>query len=195
MSEELQNEIEAINSIYGDGTLIKTREQSVLLLSPPDQQIAIRLSFPPSYPVEPPLVAGSESPSGSRVYASKVLHTTQKVLEETFVPGSVCVFGLIEELQTTLAGDLADAHPQLKTQKPQVVESEPVQNTFPSPVWILSQPVTEKKSTFIARVCNIQSLDAVRAAVASLLATDKKAAKATRKSQYTVSSLPFPQSF
>jgi len=59
-------------------------------------------------------------------------------------------------------------------------EHELEQNeTIPPPDWVISTPVTEKKSVFVARACNVQSVYTAKASIAHLLATDKKVARAT----------------
>ena len=48
-----------------------------------------------------------------------------------------------------------------------------------APHWVLSDVVTEKKSVFLARAAEVHSVDEAKSYLAHLLATDKKAAKAT----------------
>ncbi|KAK7215305.1 hypothetical protein V2G26_003308 [Clonostachys chloroleuca] len=56
MSEELQDEVEAINSIYGEGTLSPASEDSTseYVLNLPGGASSLRLRFPASYPEAPP---------------------------------------------------------------------------------------------------------------------------------------------
>ena len=190
MSEDFQNELQAINAIYGDDTLVETQEKDVFLLSlsgPCDLCISIRLSFPSTYPENPPDITGSEGlgkgvPKG---LASKILQIAHRILDETFQPGFVCIFGLIEALQTCLETEMAEASTQSDEHNP--AEAQPLKFSQPdhsmilerSPSWTLSQPFHEKKSTFVAHVSHVQSVAAVRNAIAHLLATNKKCAKAT----------------
>lgn len=51
--------------------------------------------------------------------------------------------------------------------------------TGPEPPWIVGPQITEKKSVFLARVAPVSSPEQAKQYVAHLLATDKKAAKAT----------------
>nr|GFD27383.1 hypothetical protein [Tanacetum cinerariifolium] len=49
----------------------------------------------------------------------------------------------------------------------------------PEPPWIVGEPISEKKSVFLARVAPVSSPQQAKQYVQHLLATDKKAAKAT----------------
>ena len=50
MSEDLENEIEAIISIYGEGTLRKADGAGTYVLLIPQCEASLRLYFPPDYP-------------------------------------------------------------------------------------------------------------------------------------------------
>lgn len=52
-------------------------------------------------------------------------------------------------------------------------------NYVPPPTWILSTTITEKKSIFLARACTVTSPAHAQSCIAHLLATDRRAAKAT----------------
>ncbi|PBP21244.1 UPF0029-domain-containing protein [Diplocarpon rosae] len=58
MNEELQNEIEAINSIYGSDSLVATDSCDVYILRLPLQDTSLRLRFPSKYPSTPPFDGG-----------------------------------------------------------------------------------------------------------------------------------------
>lgn len=47
------------------------------------------------------------------------------------------------------------------------------------PTWLLSTTITEKKSIFLARACTVTSPDHAQSCIAHLIATDRRAAKAT----------------
>ena len=57
MSAEIQDEVEALNSIYGPSTLSPTDSPTSLVLNlPGDARTALRLTVPASYPDAPPEV-------------------------------------------------------------------------------------------------------------------------------------------
>jgi hypothetical protein len=71
-------------------------------------------------------------------------------------------------------------------QQDQIHEEEPLHapqsssaDLGPEPPWIVGEPISEKKSVFLARVAPVSSPAQAKQYVAHLLATDKKAAKAT----------------
>lgn len=57
--------------------------------------------------------------------------------------------------------------------------SLPIAPNHIPPTWILSTAITEKKSIFLARACTVTSPAHAQSCIAHLLATDRRAAKAT----------------
>ena len=199
MSEELGNEIEVINSIYGAETLSKADGPDVYILSIPQHDLSLRLSFPFEYPESIPQITGTESigEHARKGYGKHVLDVARSVLQKNFNPGSVCLFDLLQELDTCLNDETNDQPPA----PPSDHEDEPnqvVSTASPmhpdldeEPHWTLSAPITEKKSTFLARVCSVTSPAHARAYVAHLLNSDKRACKATHNiTAYRIRSPP-----
>lgn len=210
MSEDLQDEVTSINSIYGDDTLSSLEESSHLYtLSLPSQpNISIRIDFPPSYPDVPPSVlgtqhVGSETAKGEGTH---VVELVREVLAEIYVPGSPCVFDLIEESgqrlqQHGLDQSSKDEESQASSQAainhgqqfdddeddPEMTfsdirrqeDSDDFGLSDTPPPWTLSDAFTEKKSVFLARAAPVTSVSEAKSYLAHLLTTDKKAAKAT----------------
>ncbi|KAM0546703.1 hypothetical protein ACHAPJ_010740 [Fusarium lateritium] len=181
MSEELQDEVEAINSIYGDGSLVPTEDDpSVFILNLPGDASSLRLKFSPGYPSEPPSVLGTHHSSGGvKGAGARDLALFRDSLGEVFEPGLVCLFDAVEEFNR-----------RVEEQRPEVEETEPQaaltpeekyyeEPDFPPPEWILSDPVTENKSTFIAHIARVTSPDQARYYVQVLLASDKRIRGAT----------------
>ena len=183
MSEDLVNEIEAIQSIYGNDILRKADGASVYILKIPKKEASLRVVFPPTYPESIPQLLGIErtGPQAKKGYGSHVLDTARAILLSVFIPGSVCLFDLLQELDTALAkepygqqpvpSDVVESGSLMSSTAPSVIEEEPH--------WILSSPVTEKKSTFVARACTVISPGQARACIAHLLVSNKKVAKAS----------------
>lgn len=186
MSEDLINEIEAIQSIYGKDVLREIDGVSVYILSIPHREASLRVLFPPDYPESIPQLLGTERTGAQtrKGYGSHVLDTARVILLSLFTTGSVCLFDLLQELDTALA---EESHGQQSSPADPEVDASLVLNAAPSvtcglgeePHWILSSPITEKKSTFVARACSVTSPAQAQAYVSHLLASDKRASKAS----------------
>lgn len=106
MSEELRDEVEAINSIYGEGCLTVPEDEEVgageavtYILKLPGEASSLRLRFPDSYPAETaPAVLGTHHSSGGKKGAgARDLGLFKEALEAVFQEGAVCLFDAIEE--------------------------------------------------------------------------------------------------
>lgn len=187
MSEDIKNELEAINSIYGADTLRAVDTSGVYILSIPNREVSFRLSFPSDYANAPPRIQGTESTGENtrKGYGAHVLSIAQDVLKNVSVPGSVCLSDLVEEFDTVLAGESAEAsalgiHEDDRRDSVRPASPPPLYSPVnPEPQWTLSAPITEKKSIFLARACAVDSPEQAHAYVTHLLATDKRAANAT----------------
>lgn len=110
MSEDLQNEIQAINSIYSPDTLFaesspsgtdSTRSSAdTYILKLPNQSVAVRLHFTNDYPQSPPTVLGTQHVGGkmSKGTGTRVTEIVREVLAKVFREGEVCLFDLLEEV-------------------------------------------------------------------------------------------------
>jgi len=191
MSEEdLLNEVEAINAIYGDGSLVATEEANIYVLSLPQHGTSVRIQFPHEYPDVPPAVLGAHS-SGEHTRkgeASHVVELLRDVLGRLFRPGEVCMFDVIEEVNTALGS--VEADPEIKNVLQQEKHTSPMEqdtrgNTFTGsrieeePQWILSEVVIELKSVFVARSAPVSSPAQAKRYVGHLLENDKKVRAAT----------------
>ncbi|KAI9822672.1 MAG: eIF2 kinase Gcn2p negative regulator [Pycnora praestabilis] len=200
MSEDLQNEVEAINSIYGSSTIAHSSENTYIL-SLPQQSTSLRLQFPINYPQAPLSVLGTQKSGNStrKGDASHLLDIVRDVLAKVFRPGEVCLFDLLEEVGA-LVGEEDEqeqepdsaangGHEDITDGKDTLAEHKffPEQNdrglgillSGEQPSWTLSEVISEKKSVFIARCANVTSLNQARSFLTHLLTTDKKVAKAT----------------
>lgn len=183
MSEELIHEIEAINSIYGFETLKKASDgNNLYTLSLNNNNVTLRLSFPPEYPETAPQILGTETTGDSlrKGYGKHVLDTARQTLKGIYAPGFVCVFDLMQELVVVLAEEPTEEQEisNVSAEQPpsRLLTPEPV---FEAPSWTVSKIITEKKSVFLARACSVTSPDQVSSCIAHLLSTDKRASKAT----------------
>lgn len=182
MNEDLHNEVEAINSIYGDDTLISTEGEGIFILRLPQQDTSLRLHFPQDYPSAPPSVLGTQS-SGEHTRKGEAAHAVgifRNVLGRFFHPGDVCLFDVIEEVNNVLpieteapAEDLElDAHPTLEYRSNAVSDVD-------QPPWTISDVVIELKSVFVARSAPVASPEEAKQYLQQLLDSDKKVRSAT----------------
>jgi hypothetical protein len=190
MSEDLQNEIEAINSIYGGKSVVATGSEDVYILQLPQQSTSLRIHFPPDYPATPPAVLGIES-SGEHARkgeAAYIIHVFREVLGNLYQPGEVCLFDVIEEVNNRLSstneaivedeqqvGDGLAGNPETLE-----VDAQSGKRTVEEePPWTLSDVIIELKSVFIARSAPASSPDQATKYLQHLLDSDKKIRSAT----------------
>src|SRR5690348_3293378 len=117
MSEALADEIEAINSIYGDSTLVKLRgagQEDTYILTLPDignvdsaasSSSSLRIYFSPAYPDKPPSILGTHSlgAHAKRGAAARNLELFRAAVGDVFEPGQVCLFDAVEKVKELLA--------------------------------------------------------------------------------------------
>ncbi|KAI0874991.1 RWD repeat domain-containing protein [Hypoxylon argillaceum] len=186
MSDELRDEVEAINSIYGQGCLVRSDDTTTYILTPPGESSSIRIGFPQDYPAVPPAVIGTNStgPSGRKGDAARELALFCQALGNVYEPGSVCLFDAIEELARLLEDQAPDERESPDDDPGKSVD--PTSNAYKGelkltkePPWVLSDPVVEMKSTFIARCAAVSSTTEAETFLQHLLASDKKIRAAT----------------
>ncbi|KAF2852071.1 UPF0029-domain-containing protein [Plenodomus tracheiphilus IPT5] len=187
----VEDELTSINSIFAEGTLsivdADARIYSLQLPSLPS--VILRLEFPSDYPDAPPSILGTQSvgqdvPKGQGTRAVDVI---RDVLAEIYRPGEACIYDLLEESREVLerAEEQGEIHLHERLEELSVEEATsshvpmPTIDLGPEPPWIIAPALVEKKSTFIARVAPVSSPVQAKQYVAHLLATDKKAARAT----------------
>lgn len=195
-NDTLNDELEAVNSIYGDGTVIVESvgsQEDLAALKLPELSISFFLAFPAEYPNAPPSIAGIKSTGGSaKGESDAALSILRDVLARIWTAGQVCLFDLVEEAAPVFSqhqDQHGSAQDHLKNDSNRssspAFEENPDDLTFnsassiPPPAWILSEPLTFNKSTFIARACQINSLTEAKDSISHLLGTNKKVATAT----------------
>ena len=193
MDRPINEEITSINAIYGDGSLVTdpAEEGTYLLQLPSLPGAFFKLHIPDTYPDEPPEIIGTVT-LGDNVKAGKgkdIVQLIQDALCRVYHPGACCIFDLVEECGSALVSFESDADvPQTRKMAkeqgndlcydtPTITQVQPEAKAPPS--WVLSDPVTEKKSIFVARAAHVISPAQARYYLDHLLATDKKVARAT----------------
>lgn len=195
MSEDLSNEQEAINSIYGEHTFEKATDQGShqYLLAMPQQNTTLRLLFPPCYPEEPPQILGTVTTgqSSQKGYGTKVLAHARGAIDHVFIPGAVCIFDLLHELDRNSGCNPLFKHDHSPLDGAALIHDEDISlsniasqasglsSAVPPPEWTMSSTITLKKSVFVARACSVISQSAPKTALEHLLANNKRVARAT----------------
>ncbi|KAL1645700.1 hypothetical protein SLS58_003584 [Diplodia intermedia] len=203
MNQDLEDEITSINSIYDEATLTATantesKESSAAtvcaLRLPSLPSITLRLAFPADYPDAPPSVLGTQS----------VVDVVREVLARVYRPGEPCVFDVLDDVgamvereraamqeqeENGLTSSSHEHHHHHSGNEHGGAEDAPpttqmtttrAEELGPPPAWALSEPLTEKKSVFLGRAAACTGgVDEAKRCIAHLLATDKKAARAT----------------
>jgi hypothetical protein len=194
----LADEIEAINSIYGDETLCLTSSDetwSHAVLKLPEQPLSFTVTFSSDYPNSPPQINGTQSArTSSKGEGTAAAQVLRDVIARVWSPGQVCLFDVIEEVGGLLdhhhhpdgETEITDpAHGKERSEGPihppeesdnNILSTAPDASSLP---WTVSEPVTEKKSIFVARCTPVADKQAASSALAHLLATNKKVASAT----------------
>ena len=198
MSDELEDEVISINSIYGESTLLKNSgEPRIYSLTFPSQPtISLRVEFPLEYPDGPPSILGTQS-VGDNVEKGEgayLVELVRGILAEVYTPGAPCIFDLVEEVDSqlqqlgldkssksereqTFQADGQAPAPSPKNRE--IPDGEQLMETLKEePPWTLSEVISEKKSVFVARSAPATSTDQAKRYFAHLLITDKKVAKA-----------------
>ncbi|RDW81901.1 hypothetical protein BP6252_03013 [Coleophoma cylindrospora] len=194
MNEDLQNEVEAINSIYGPDSLVAAdgEGEQMFVLHLPQQEVSLRLQFPHDYPTAPPAVLGTES-AGEHLRkgeAANVLSVFRDALGRLFQPGEVCLFDVVEEVNATLEASAESAFAIQQASAEDELGDAPAQELGEDvsrvavvlqeePPWVASDVVIELKSVFIARCAPVSSPNQARQYLQHLLDTDKKVRSAT----------------
>ena len=191
MQQDLIDEVEAINAIYGEDTLNQADGVGNYSLFIPSHLVTLRLRFPDSYPDASPEVLGIDSSghNARKGYGNHVLQLARDVIGKTWKVGEVCLFDLIQELSRVLEAEdavvvlAASSGTKSATPQEERTSSDDQSHSFVSQdvqlEWAISTPVTEKKSLFLARACSVTSPAHFRSILASLISTDKKIARAT----------------
>ncbi|KAK3196077.1 hypothetical protein K4F52_000945 [Lecanicillium sp. MT-2017a] len=193
MSEELNDEVEALNSIYGDGSLVVADDGAYILQLPGDEASSLKLKFPLEYPAtEAPEVLGTHHSSGGKMGAgARDLRLFREALSETFHAGEVCLFDAVEEFTRKLEEEKAaeeeadeddeDGYEEgtAQRERDEAAATEVDLSSLPAPPWTQSEVVVDMKSTFIAHVAPVTSPEQAQLYVAQLLAGDKRIRTAT----------------
>lgn len=191
-TDAIEDELTSINAIFDEETLspIDASARIFSLRLPYYPSIVLRIEFPADYPDAPPSVLGTQSvgddvPKGM---GSRAVDVVREVLAQVYRPGEACMYDLLEDTREALEKAEEQGNFHLGEQQDIQTQEENSLNAPQSsiadvgheqPPWIVGEPISEKKSVFLARVAPVSSPAQAKQYIAHLLATDKKAARAT----------------
>jgi hypothetical protein len=190
-SNAIEDELTSINAIFDEETLspIDVSARLFSLRLPSFPSIVLRIEFPTDYPDAPPSILGTQSvgddvPKGM---GSRAVDVVRDVLAQVYRPGEACIYDLLEDTREALekAEEQGNFHvndqaeEQIQEENTSHISQSSTADFGPEPPWIVGEPISEKKSVFLARVAPVSSPQQAKQYVQHLLATDKKAAKAT----------------
>lgn len=188
MNEAIEEEILSINSIYGDDTLVVvSRDPVVCALRLPTASIVLRIELPSDYPDAPPSILGTETigenaPKGLGKHAVDIARDS---VAELYVPGAVLIFDVVEAMGPKIEEITEQSSSQNASHEDGASTAEEhglvtdIRDLGPEPLWILSEPITEKKSVFLARAVTVASPEEAKQCIAHLKHTDKRVARAS----------------
>jgi Uncharacterized protein family UPF0029/RWD domain len=177
-NDALRDECEALNAIYGDGT-VELTSSTKAVLKLPNSPISFLFTFPADYPDVPPSLQSNSTGSGGRGEGGRAVTILHEVLGRIYQPGQVCLFDLIDETLPQLEdGSIEDSEAAAKRSEQVTTDETPVTDSVPPPPWILTESTVVNKSTFVARALQVSSMTDVANAVSYLMSTNKKVATA-----------------
>lgn len=183
-------------------------QTTVTLQLPGQPHLSFLIGFGASYPDTQPFVLGTAS-TAARGEGKIAVDVLEDIVQRTWQPSAVCLFDVISEAvevfpelniggnkdsdqlagttdsaparqgQSSNSNDTPDDEITLSTEEFAALSLKDTFGLDSPPDWILSDVVTEKKSVFLARAVQVESLAQAQAFLDHLTATDKKVAVAT----------------
>lgn len=150
LTQEVKDEIDALEAIYPD-LLTVINDDRIKIKIPQHEEVTIHISFPEKYPETeaPHLIEINVGSSLSNLYDAKYLkHLFTEVLDSVFHAGQVCLFDFLTELDGVLY--IEDGDEDAATNDDEMVRRMERLQIDPLEDWVMSEPIIDRKSTFIA---------------------------------------------
>jgi hypothetical protein len=179
MDDSLEEELMAVEAIFPEFIHRDTHHPRHILISPsPNGQprlVSFRLIFPKEYPDAPPSCI---SITGHGLSPEPVL----EAIQDCWTPGEPCIFAIVERLKETFE-EKAD-HLEINSTEKDVSKSKSAENLGDIADHVdfefaVSNPIIDRKSTFIGRAIEVHSRREATTALQWLKQSDKKVARAT----------------
>lgn len=151
--EELVEEVDAIEAIYPDLLLDRMDDSSIIRIKVPQHEyVTLQISFPREYPSDKPPnvleVAIDKIGSYDHKY---ILHLFQEVMDSVYHSQSVCLFDFLTELDGVLYVEDEIEADDLHEDTEDLVPINPFE------AWTSSDPITDRKSTFMGFATYVDS--------------------------------------
>jgi hypothetical protein len=165
-SEDLRDELEAIEAIYPE-CVIRFNNALIDLKIPNHEGFKLRVSFPSNYPEEDlPHILQVKSSSHDDQYLEMLFN---EVLQSVYKPGYVCIFDFLTEMDGVL---YVEEPVNVSVSEPEPVTVDALNG------WTMSEPITDRGSTFVAFAREVHSEQEVFELLGKLK-SDRKVARAT----------------
>ncbi|CCH62888.1 hypothetical protein TBLA_0I02300 [Henningerozyma blattae CBS 6284] len=176
--EELEQELETLEAIYPD--LLSSREKGTGLIAmkvPQHEYVTVRISFPSNYPSkEPPhvleVIMDSNHHANETFDRKYLIQLFQEVMDSVFHKENVCLFDFFSELDGVLyiEQDEENEANSLQEDHSKLISTDPFEG------WFASDPITDRKSTFLGLATHVKSEEEAFMKL-DLLKTDPKIRK------------------
>jgi hypothetical protein len=174
--DSLEEELLAVDAIYPGCVSRDTHSPRRLAIRPffdtEPSAASLTLSMPQDYPDAPPTLLGHNGLSRSHILDA---------LDTSWTPGEVCLYVLIDNLREHPTGSNTNVtQGSVRNATIQTVSSSSSDDGDDQDYqFAVSDPIVDRKSTFVGRAISVQSKAEAQAALLWLKQHNKKVAKAT----------------
>lgn len=177
--DSLEEELLAIDAIFPECVSTDSRSLRRVTIYPcsntGSNSPSLTLSFPEEYPGKPPTILGHVGLSWS---------LTEEIIKASWIPGEVCLYDLVDKLRELFNEDDANvAQGSIPQQSPRHTNAPSVPSSDGESdekyEYAISEPIVDRKSTFVGRAIEVHSRAEARAALLWLKQHNKKVSKAT----------------
>lgn len=159
--EQQLEELETIEAIYPENILDKLANDTIFHLSVPQHEyMVLQISLPPDYPfTKPPNILEVRIDKAAKLqFDEKYLLTLlQEVMDSVFHKENICLFDFISELDGILYVEENENMGEEEETEPINVDSLVPMDPFEG--WIASEPIIDRRSTFVAYATHVNSED------------------------------------
>jgi Uncharacterized protein family UPF0029/RWD domain len=177
--DPLEEELLVVDAIFPECVSADSRSLRRLTIYPypnsgSHSAVSVTLSIPDEYPSAPPLILGHVGVSQAQV---------EEIIGSSWTPGEVCLYDLVNNLRelfedkaNVVQGSASQQSPR-KTKVPSIASSD---DESDAPLnFAISEPIVDRKSTFVGRAIEVHSRAEANAALLWLKQRNKKVARAT----------------
>lgn len=177
--DTLEEEFLAVDAIYPECIFRDPRCSRQLTIHPfsdtHSYSVSITLSMPENYPEHPPLITGSAGINQSLI---------RETLNASWTPGEVCLYVFVEKLRELPLGpnsNVTQGRPPHSSKENAKISSDSSSDCERdlNYEFATSEPIVDRKSTFVGRAIEVHSRVEAQTALTWLKEHNKKIARAT----------------